>query len=94
MKRTLIALTAAGALAMGTATMPTEAEALPAWVVPVIIITGVAGVVAGAAAAKAHQHYGPPLAYAGPQWAATQCRVAKVKSPSGYWKRVKVCDYD
>ncbi|MBY0532075.1 MAG: hypothetical protein K2P86_08910 [Xanthobacteraceae bacterium] len=59
-RKTVIALTAAGALGLGTigATQPASAVT-PAWVIPVIIVAGVGGVALGAAADNAYA-YGPP----------------------------------
>ena len=58
-RKTAIALTAAGALGVGTigATQPASA-APPAWVIPTIIAVGVGGVVLGAATNDAYA-YGP-----------------------------------
>ena len=67
MKRTLIALAAAAALALGTITVPQKAEAHAWWVVPSIILG--AAVVGGAVLAHSRAHagyYGPhygPHAY-------------------------------
>jgi hypothetical protein len=62
MKKILIALTAASALAVGTMAVPQKAEAYAWWVVPSIILgTAVVGgaVIAGSHAAYANQHYAP-----------------------------------
>lgn len=62
-RKTAIALTAAGALGIGTIGATQPAAATPAWVVPTIIAVGVGGLVLGATANTAHA-YGPP-AHAG-----------------------------
>jgi len=77
MRRTLIALAAAGALAIGTAAMPTEAEALPVWVVPVIVASAVVGVVVGAVVAQA-----TPVHH---------CSTQLERTPGYGWHRVRVC---
>ena len=59
-RKTAIALTAAGALGLGTigATQP-AAAVTPAWVIPTIIAVGVGGVVLGAAADNAYAYDQP-----------------------------------
>jgi hypothetical protein len=59
-RKTAIALTAAGALGVGTigATQP-AAAVTPAWVIPTIVAVGVGGLALGAAADNAYA-YGPP----------------------------------
>jgi hypothetical protein len=52
MSRTIIGLVAAGAMAAGVATVPTQAHAVAPWVVPAIVAAGVIGGVVGAAAAQ------------------------------------------
>ena len=62
MKKTLIALTAASALAVGTIAVPQKAEAYAWWVIPSIIV-GTA-VVGGAVIAGSHAHAYPRYAAA------------------------------
>ena len=62
-RKTAIALTAAGAMGVGTLGATQSAAATPAWVVPTIIAVGVGGVLLGATSGHAHA-YGPP-AHAG-----------------------------
>jgi hypothetical protein len=57
MKKSLIALAAAGALAIGTVSVPQKAEAHAWWVVPSIVLG--AAVVGGAAIASSRAHAGP-----------------------------------
>jgi hypothetical protein len=96
MRRTLIALASAGALAAGTAALPSQANALPVWVVPAIIGAGVAGVVIGAAHPSPAFGYGAPLdnppsaVYAGQYPYGANCRIMREKVPGG-WHRVTVC---
>ena len=65
-RKTAIALSTAGALAVGSMAVTQPAHALAEWVVPTIVAVGIGGVALGAAAhsAHAHPHYGP--AYYGP----------------------------
>ncbi len=62
MKKTMIALAAASALAMGTISVPQKAEAHAWWVIPSIVLG--AAVVGGAAIASSQAHaqayYAPP----------------------------------
>lgn len=59
-RKTAIALTAAGALGVGTIGATQQASAVtPVWVVPAIIVAGVGGIALGAAADNAYA-YGPP----------------------------------
>jgi hypothetical protein len=65
MKKTLIALTAASALAVGTMTVPQKAEAYAWWVIPSIVVGS--AIVGGAVIANSHAHagyYAAPPAYA------------------------------
>ena len=59
-RKTAIALTAAGALGVGTiaATQP-AAAVTPAWVIPTIIVVGVGGLALGAAADNAYAYDQP-----------------------------------
>jgi hypothetical protein len=79
------------ALALGTAAVPTQANALPVWVIRAIIGAGFVGLGAGAAGA----HAPPPAAYADPGYPAgtSNCGVVKRQLPSGHWRQRLVCDY-
>ncbi|MCZ7658235.1 MAG: hypothetical protein M5U07_10450 [Xanthobacteraceae bacterium] len=96
MKKTLIALSAAAALGAGTMTVPTSANAYPAWVIPAIIAAGVGGVVVGGAvinqqAYAASPYYAPRgTVYVQPTAPAASCYVARERTARG-WRRVRVC---
>jgi hypothetical protein len=87
MKRTLVAMTAATALAIGTFAVPQQAEAHAWWWIPAAIVGGVA---VGAAV-------GSPYAYAAPRGEyvygaayARDCRIMRERVNGG-WRRVEVC---
>jgi hypothetical protein len=80
MRRTIIGLAAAGAMAAGMATVPTQAHAVAPWVVPAIVAAGFAGVVVGAVAVQAGQTY------------AGDCRLVTVQAPDGTLQKVEVCN--
>jgi hypothetical protein len=96
MKKTLVALSAAAALGLGTVSIPSQANAYPAWVIPAIIAAGVGGVVVAGAATSAA--YADDRYYAGPRGTvhvqpvapAAGCYVARERTPTG-WRRVRVC---
>jgi hypothetical protein len=88
MKKTIIALTAATALAAGTVTLPSTANAVPAWFWPTLIIGGVLTTGAVVASSQANAYYEPrgrisvrPAGY---------CRVETVRTSRGL-RRVEVC---
>ncbi len=85
MKRTVIALAAAGTVALGTVATPRPASALAEWVIPVIIAAGVGGVVVGAAASNRSANIGE--IYVNP----TNCRTVRERTPDGI-RRVQVCN--
>jgi hypothetical protein len=82
MRRTLVAMAAAAALAVGTFAVPQKAEAFAWWWIPTAIVGGVA---LGAAV-------GAPYAYAAPrgQYIGSDCRIMRERVPGG-WRRVEVC---
>ncbi|HEY7457860.1 MAG TPA: hypothetical protein VH765_03825 [Xanthobacteraceae bacterium] len=82
MKRTLVAMAAAAALAAGTIAVPQKAEAHAWWWIPAALVGGVA---LGAAV-------GAPYAYAAPrgQYIGSDCRIMRERVPGG-WRRVEVC---
>jgi hypothetical protein len=94
MRKALTSLAAAGALAAATVSVPTQANALAQWVVPVIIVAGVGGAIVGSVAANAA--YAPPAyapagnVYVQPRVAA-KCHIVRERTASG-WRRVEVCD--
>jgi hypothetical protein len=96
MKKTLIALSAASALAIGTISVPQQAEAHAWWVIPSIVLG--AAVVGGAAIAGTHGHahayYGAPH-YAprgSVQVAPTSgCYLQAEPSLFGGYRHVEVC---
>jgi hypothetical protein len=97
MKRTLIALTAAAALGAGTVTMPTSANAYPAWVIPAIVVAGVGGVIVGGAAIassrQAQAYYEPRgTVYVRPGGEPRSCFWARERLPNGGLRRIRVCN--
>ena len=89
MARILTTLVAAGAIALATVSVPSKAEANPAWLIPALIV---GGVVVAASAASANAYYAPAGAvYVQPRVAATRCHIVRERTSSG-WRRVKVCD--
>jgi hypothetical protein len=95
MRKTLVSLTAAGALALGGLALPSPAQAAPIWLIPAIIAAGVGGAVVGGAAVAANRlAYGPPpggSVYVRPADAAPNCQIMRERVPGG-WRRVQVCN--
>jgi hypothetical protein len=95
-KKTLTAGLAATALLGATFAAPSQANALAAWVVPVIIAAGVGGVAVGgvAGSAAAQQRYAYEPGYTGNVYVqpTAQCRIVREQTPNGAWRRVRVCD--
>ena len=85
MKKTLIALTAASALAVGTVAVPQKAEAHAWWVIPSIIVgtAVVGGAVIAGSHAYAHPRYAHP-GYAGPPRVAARGTVHVAPTRSCY----------
>ena len=102
MRRTLIGLTSALAIA-ASAAMPTPASAYPGWVIPAIAVAGVGGIALGAGIASAQAQTAGPI-LVGPPGAPVQpqmmydpdtmvqpgCRLARERI-RGEWRRVEVC---
>jgi hypothetical protein len=89
MKKTIIALAAATALAAGTVTMPTAANAVPAWFWPALVIGGVFTTGAVVAASQANAAYYEPRGRISVR-PAGYCRVETVRTSRGL-RRVEVC---
>jgi len=96
MKKTLIALSAASALAIGTMSVPQQAEAHAWWVIPSIVLG--AAVVGGTVIANSHAHAhayhaAPPYAPRGSvQVAPTRgCYLQAQPSLFGGYRHVEVC---
>lgn len=91
MVKPLTTIVAAGALAAATVSVPTQANAFAQWVVPVIVVAGVAGVALGAVAqANAQAAYAPGgNVYVQPR-AQASCHIVRERTASG-WRRVEVC---
>jgi hypothetical protein len=91
MKKTILSLTAAAALAIaGTAAAPQPAHAVVWWVVPAIIGGAIVGTGVGAAVANQHSAalaYEPQV-YVQP---TAGCHWARVQTASGAWVRERVC---
>ena len=85
---------AAVSLAAATVSVPSTAQATPAWVVPAIIAGSVGVVVGGAVIASTRADaYEPERAgniYVQPRVAST-CRLVRERTASG-WRRVEVCN--
>jgi hypothetical protein len=95
MKKTLVAMTAATALAAGTMTAPNRAEALAQWVIPAIVAAGVGGVaVGGTVAAASTPAYVEPggTVYVRPATEPRSCFVARERLPDGRLRRIRVCN--
>jgi hypothetical protein len=86
MRKTLTAITAAGALAAATVSVPTQANALAEWVIPAIIVAGIGGAAVGTTVATNAQGnvYVQPRAQA-------SCHLVRERTANG-WRRVEVCD--
>jgi hypothetical protein len=97
MRKTLVALAAAGTLAGATLYQPTPAHAVW-WVAPAIIGGVVGGVALGAAAASANQRYMDPRLPAAsyPRTGSVyvqptaQCHISR-EVIDGRWRRVEIC---
>lgn len=87
MRKALIGMAAAAALAAGSVTVSTPASATPAWVVPALIGTAVAGVIVGAAIANNNQTVvaGHGVTPSGP------CQVETRVTPDGTPYQVQIC---
>jgi hypothetical protein len=84
MQRTLIAMSAAAALAVGTFAVPQKAEAHAWWWIPAAIV---GGVVVGGAVAN--------TAYAAPRGSVyvnpTSCRIVRERIGPNRYREVEVC---
>ena len=90
MKRALTTLAAAGTLAAAAMALPTDANALPVWVVPAIIASAVGGVAIGAIATSAHAH----VVYAAPPSNVASAANCQIAYPAAYgFQRMRVCTY-
>src|SRR5262245_1861882 len=98
MKKTILSLAAAAAVATaGIAAAPQPANALAWWVAPAIVAGAVGGVAIGAAAASANDatanayYQGMPAGsiYVQP---TARCQVVQEQMPNGSLRRVRVCD--
>ncbi|HEX5777766.1 MAG TPA: hypothetical protein VFY21_02905 [Xanthobacteraceae bacterium] len=94
MKKAIIALAAASALAMGTIAVPQKAEAHAWWVIPSIVLG--AAVVGGAAIAssRAHAYYAPaPYAPRGSVHVAPTrgCYMQAQPALFGGYRHIEVC---
>jgi hypothetical protein len=86
MRKTLTAITAAGALAVATVSVPTQANALAEWVIPAIIVAGIGGAAVGTTVA-ANSPRGS--VYVQPR-AEASCQIVRERTANG-WRRVEVC---
>jgi hypothetical protein len=91
MRKTALALAAAGTIALGAISAPQPAQA-QWWVAPLIIggvVLGTAAVASAAAGPRAY--YAPAGAvYVRPVGAPGTCRIMRERVPGG-WRRVEVC---
>ena len=84
--KTMMAL---GAISLAVVWMPGKAEANPGWVVPALIIGGVALV--AISAAHANRYYAPARpVYVRPR-VATRCHIVRERTSNGGYRRVQVC---
>jgi multidrug efflux pump subunit AcrA (membrane-fusion protein) len=92
MTRTLTALMTVGAVALAAISVPSKAQANPAWVIPALVV---GGVVVAASVASANAYYAPGYyapgrsVYVHPR-VAGRCHVVRERT-SGGWRRVEVC---
>jgi hypothetical protein len=103
MRKTVAALSGAAMLTAGAVALPTQANALPVWVIPAIIGAGVAGVVVGASAHPAYatevRAYEEPVAVApattvyGSASAYSGCRIGHERI-NGRLRTVQICPVD
>jgi hypothetical protein len=103
MRKSLIGLTSAFALAASAASAPTPAAAYPGWVIPAIAVAGVGGVALGAGITSAQAQttgsiVAPPgavqpqthLSYDPNTMVQPGCHLARERV-RGEWRRVEVC---
>lgn len=103
MRKTLIGLTSALAIAASAAAVPTSASAYPGWVIPAIAAAGVGGIVLGAGIGSAQAQTtgsifsAPPtapvqsqLVYDPNTMVQPGCHLARERI-RGEWRRVEVC---
>jgi hypothetical protein len=92
MKKSLIAMSAAAAVAVGTFAVPQKAEAHAWWWIPAAIV---GGVVVGATVAAPRAYAYPRGEYYAPQGAVyvnqPNCRIVRERVPGGF-RRVEVCN--
>jgi hypothetical protein len=79
------AMIALGAISLAVVSMPSKAEAGNGWVVPAVIVGGVALWAISAAHAR---HHHPAYVR---ERVATRCRIVRERTPSGGYRRVEVC---
>lgn len=98
MKKTLIALTAASALAVGTVAVPQKAEAHAWWVIPSIIVgtAVVGGAVIAGSHAYAHPRYAAAPGYGAPRGTVhvaptRNCYMQERPALFGGYRYVEVC---
>jgi hypothetical protein len=93
MRKTALALAAAGTIALGAISVPQQAQA-QWWVAPLIVgglVVGGAAVATAATAPRAYQEFEPAGAiYVRPSGAPGSCRIMRERVPGG-WRRVEVC---
>lgn len=93
MLKTCSAIVAAAALTAATVSVPTKADAYPAWVIPAIIAAGVGGVAVGTtavAASRADSYAASGEIYVQPR-GAVNCHIVRERTRSG-WRQIQVCD--
>jgi hypothetical protein len=98
MKKTLIALTAASALAVGTVAVPQKAEAHAWWVIPSIIVgtAVVGGAVIAGSQAYAYPRYAAAPGYRAPRGTVRvaptrNCYLQESPALFGGYRYVEVC---
>jgi hypothetical protein len=91
MRKTALALAAAGTIALGAISAPQPANA-QWWVAPLIVGGVLAGTVAVAAAASSPRGYYEPAGsvYVRPFGAPGTCRIVRERVPGG-WRRAEIC---
>ena len=103
MRKTLIGLTSALAIAASATAVPTPASAYPGWVIPAIAAAGVGGIALGASIGSAQARttgsiytaapgapVPPPVVYDPNTMVQPGCHLA-CERIRGEWRRVEVC---
>jgi peptidoglycan/LPS O-acetylase OafA/YrhL len=86
MPRFAKAMMAFAAISLAVVSVPGKAEAGNGWIVPALVVGGVALLAIGAA----HAHHHRPV-YVRQRVAKPRCRIVRERTASGGYRRVEVC---